>query len=55
VAGVAKMSAKDLFEQRKKYSNFSVIMQETLRYHVQHLAMFTMDKSEVITFVEDGI
>ncbi|KAK7801712.1 hypothetical protein U0070_013206 [Myodes glareolus] len=33
--GVPKMSAKDLFEQRKKYSNSNVIMHETSQYHVQ--------------------
>ncbi|XP_012888840.1 PREDICTED: epidermal growth factor receptor kinase substrate 8-like protein 2 isoform X1 [Dipodomys ordii] len=54
-AGVAKMSAKDLFEQRKKYSNSNVIMHETSQYHVQHLATFIMDKSEAITSVDDAI
>ncbi|XP_006893260.1 PREDICTED: epidermal growth factor receptor kinase substrate 8-like protein 2 [Elephantulus edwardii] len=53
--GVAKMSAKDLFEQRKKYSNSNVIMHETSQYHVQHLATFIMDKSEAIASVEDAI
>ncbi|XP_069911501.1 epidermal growth factor receptor kinase substrate 8-like protein 2 isoform X2 [Oryctolagus cuniculus] len=53
--GVAKMSAKDLFEQRKKYSNSNVIMQETSQYHVQHLATFIMDKSEAIASVDDAI
>ncbi|XP_057582838.1 epidermal growth factor receptor kinase substrate 8-like protein 2 isoform X2 [Hippopotamus amphibius kiboko] len=53
--GVAKMSAKDLFEQRKKYSNSNVIMHETSQYHVQHLATFIMDKSEAIVSVEDAI
>lgn len=53
--GVAKMSAKDLFEQRKKYSNSNVIMHETSQYHVQHLATFIMDKSEAIVTVDDAI
>uniref|UniRef100_A0A8D2IR20 Epidermal growth factor receptor kinase substrate 8-like protein 2 n=1 Tax=Urocitellus parryii TaxID=9999 RepID=A0A8D2IR20_UROPR len=53
--GAAKMSAKDLFEQRKKYSNSNVIMHETSQYHVQHLATFIMDKSEAITSVDDAI
>ncbi|KAM9078495.1 epidermal growth factor receptor kinase substrate 8-like protein 2 isoform 2-T2 [Megaptera novaeangliae] len=53
--GVAKMSAKDLFAQRKKYSNSNVIMHETSQYHVQHLATFIMDKSEAIVSVEDAI
>ncbi|XP_042763251.1 epidermal growth factor receptor kinase substrate 8-like protein 2 isoform X1 [Panthera leo] len=53
--GVAKMSAKDLFEQRKKYSNSNIIMHETSQYHVQHLATFIMDKSEAIASVEDAI
>ncbi|KAI2557898.1 EPS8L2 isoform 26, partial [Pan troglodytes] len=53
--GVAKMSPKDLFEQRKKYSNSNVIMHETSQYHVQHLATFIMDKSEAITSVDDAI
>ncbi|XP_070314036.1 epidermal growth factor receptor kinase substrate 8-like protein 2 isoform X6 [Odocoileus virginianus] len=35
--GAPKMSAKDLFEQRKKYSNSSVIVHETSQYHVQPL------------------
>lgn len=52
---VAKMSAKDLFEQRKKYSNSNVIMHETSQYHVQHLATFIMDKSEAIVSVDDAI
>ncbi|XP_014389490.1 PREDICTED: epidermal growth factor receptor kinase substrate 8-like protein 2 [Myotis brandtii] len=49
------MSAKDLFEQRKKYSNSNVIMHETSQYHVQHLATFIMDKSEAIVSVDDAI
>lgn len=53
--GVTKMSAKDLFEQRKKYSNSNVIMHETSQYHVQHLATFIMDKSEAIVSVDDAI
>ncbi|XP_053418728.1 epidermal growth factor receptor kinase substrate 8-like protein 2 isoform X3 [Nycticebus coucang] len=53
--GVAKMSPKDLFEQRKKYSNSNVIMNETSQYHVQHLATFIMDKSEAIVSVDDAI
>uniref|UniRef100_A0A8D1KVU5 Epidermal growth factor receptor kinase substrate 8-like protein 2 n=1 Tax=Sus scrofa TaxID=9823 RepID=A0A8D1KVU5_PIG len=53
--GVAKMSAKDLFAQRKKYSNSNVIMHETSQYHVQHLATFIMDKSEAIASVDDAI
>ncbi|XP_078538938.1 epidermal growth factor receptor kinase substrate 8-like protein 2 [Lissotriton helveticus] len=50
-----KMSAKDLFEQRKKYSNSNIIMQETSQYHVEHLATFVMDKSEAIVTVDDAI
>ncbi|XP_031799443.1 epidermal growth factor receptor kinase substrate 8-like protein 2 [Sarcophilus harrisii] len=42
-------------EQRKKYSNSNVIMQETSQYHVQHLATFIMDKSESIVTVEDAV
>ncbi|XP_069480139.1 epidermal growth factor receptor kinase substrate 8-like protein 2 [Ambystoma mexicanum] len=53
--GQPKMSAKDLFEQRKKYSNSNVIMQETSQYHVEHLATFVMDKSEAIVTVDDAI
>ncbi|XP_003461359.1 epidermal growth factor receptor kinase substrate 8-like protein 2 isoform X2 [Cavia porcellus] len=53
--GMARMSAKDLFEQRKKYSNSNVIMHEISQYHVQHLATFIMDKSEAITSVDDAI
>ncbi|XP_053140671.1 epidermal growth factor receptor kinase substrate 8-like protein 2 [Hemicordylus capensis] len=53
--GAAKMSAKDLYEQRKKYSNSNVIMHETSQYHVQHLATFVMDKSEAIVTVDDAI
>ncbi|XP_013203267.1 epidermal growth factor receptor kinase substrate 8-like protein 2 isoform X2 [Microtus ochrogaster] len=49
------MSAKDLFEQRKKYSNSNVIMHETSQYHVQHLVTFIMDKSEAIASVDDAI
>ncbi|KAK9410124.1 epidermal growth factor receptor kinase substrate 8-like 2 [Crotalus adamanteus] len=53
--GVGKMSAKDLYEQRKKYSNSNIIMHETSQYHVQHLATFIMDKSEAIVTVEDAV
>ncbi|XP_076971388.1 epidermal growth factor receptor kinase substrate 8-like protein 2 isoform X2 [Tamandua tetradactyla] len=49
------MSAKDLFEQRKKYSNSNFIMQETSQYHVQHLATFIIDKSEAVASVDDAI
>ncbi|XP_073687822.1 epidermal growth factor receptor kinase substrate 8-like protein 2 isoform X2 [Garra rufa] len=51
----SKISAKTLFEQRKKYSNSNVIMQETSQYHVQHLSTFIMDKSESIATVDDAI
>ncbi|XP_028814973.1 epidermal growth factor receptor kinase substrate 8-like protein 2 [Denticeps clupeoides] len=51
----SKISAKALFEQRKKYSNSNVIMQETSQYHVEHLSTFVMDKSESIATVEDAI
>uniref|UniRef100_A0A673MQ62 Epidermal growth factor receptor kinase substrate 8-like protein 2 n=1 Tax=Sinocyclocheilus rhinocerous TaxID=307959 RepID=A0A673MQ62_9TELE len=44
-----------LSEQRKKYSNSNVIMQETSQYHVQHLSTFVMDKSESIATVDDAI
>ncbi|XP_048463190.1 epidermal growth factor receptor kinase substrate 8-like protein 2 isoform X2 [Rhincodon typus] len=50
-----KMSAKALYEQRKKYSNSNVIMHETSQYHVEHLATFAMDKSESIVTIDDGI
>ncbi|MEE6498564.1 hypothetical protein FKM82_003156 [Ascaphus truei] len=53
--GPGKMSAKDLFEQRKKYSNSNVIMHETSRYHVEHLATFIMDKNDAITTADDAI
>ncbi|XP_019402860.1 PREDICTED: epidermal growth factor receptor kinase substrate 8-like protein 2 [Crocodylus porosus] len=53
--GASKLSAKDLYEQRKKYSNSNVIMHETSQYHVQHLATFIMDKSESIITVDDAI
>lgn len=51
----SKISAKTLYEQRKKYSNSNVIMQETSQYHVEHLATFVMDKSESIGTVDDAI
>ncbi|KAG2462005.1 ES8L2 protein, partial [Polypterus senegalus] len=54
-SGATKMSAKALYEQRKKYSNSNVIMQETSQYHVEHLSTFMMDKSESITTVDDAI
>ncbi|XP_019375341.1 PREDICTED: epidermal growth factor receptor kinase substrate 8-like protein 2 isoform X2 [Gavialis gangeticus] len=53
--GASKLSAKDLYEQRKKYSNSNVIMHETSQYHVQHLATFIMDKSESIITVDDAV
>uniref|UniRef100_A0A6Q2XT29 Epidermal growth factor receptor kinase substrate 8-like protein 2 n=1 Tax=Esox lucius TaxID=8010 RepID=A0A6Q2XT29_ESOLU len=42
-------------EQRKKYSNSNVIMQETSQYHVEHLSTFVMDKTESIATVDDAI
>ncbi|CAH2325346.1 epidermal growth factor receptor kinase substrate 8 2, partial [Pelobates cultripes] len=53
--GSGKMSAKDLFEQRKKYSNSNVIMHETSQYNVEHLATFVMDKSDALGTVDDAI
>ncbi|XP_060694829.1 epidermal growth factor receptor kinase substrate 8-like protein 2 [Hemiscyllium ocellatum] len=50
-----KMSAKALYEQRKKYSNSNIIMHETSQYHVEHLATFAMDKSESIVTIDDGV
>ncbi|XP_061102837.1 epidermal growth factor receptor kinase substrate 8-like protein 2 isoform X1 [Conger conger] len=51
----SKLSAKALYEQRKKYSNSNVIMQETSQYHVEHLSTFMMDKTESIATVDDAI
>lgn len=51
----SKISAKALYEQRKKYSNSNYIMHETSQYHVEHLSTFVMDKTESITTVDDGI
>ncbi|KAJ0069971.1 hypothetical protein NL108_017733 [Boleophthalmus pectinirostris] len=51
----SKLSAKALYEQRKKYSNSNYIMQETSQYHVEHLSTFIMDKSESIATVDDAI
>ncbi|KAM6937414.1 LOW QUALITY PROTEIN: epidermal growth factor receptor kinase substrate 8-like protein 2 [Xenentodon cancila] len=51
----SKLSAKALYEQRKKYSNSNFIMQETSQYHVEHLSTFIMDKTESIVTVDDAI
>ncbi|XP_061773171.1 epidermal growth factor receptor kinase substrate 8-like protein 2 isoform X1 [Nerophis ophidion] len=51
----SKISAKALFEQRKKYSNSNFIMHETSQYHVEHLSTFIMDKAESIITVDDAI
>ncbi|XP_069037839.1 epidermal growth factor receptor kinase substrate 8-like protein 2 isoform X2 [Lepisosteus oculatus] len=51
----SKLSAKALYEQRKKYSNSNIIMQETSQYHVEHLSTFMMDKSESISTVDDAV
>ncbi|XP_053368373.1 epidermal growth factor receptor kinase substrate 8-like protein 2 isoform X2 [Clarias gariepinus] len=51
----SRISAKALFEQRKKYSNSNFIMQETSQYHVQHLSTFIMDKAESIATVDDAV
>ncbi|KAJ8402946.1 hypothetical protein AAFF_G00362600 [Aldrovandia affinis] len=51
----SKISAKDLYEQRKKYSNSNIIMQETSQYHVEHLSTFMMDKNDAIATVDDAI
>ncbi|XP_053304689.1 epidermal growth factor receptor kinase substrate 8-like protein 2 isoform X2 [Spea bombifrons] len=53
--GPARMSAKDLFEQRKKYSNSNVIMHETSQYNVEHLATFMMDKNDALGTVDDAV
>ncbi|XP_051884883.1 epidermal growth factor receptor kinase substrate 8-like protein 2 [Pristis pectinata] len=54
-AAEGRLSAKALYEQRKKYSNSNVITQETSQYHVEHLATFAMDKSESVVTIDDGI
>ncbi|XP_075883269.1 epidermal growth factor receptor kinase substrate 8-like protein 2 isoform X2 [Nelusetta ayraudi] len=51
----SRLSAKALYEQRKKYSNSNYIMQETSQYHVEHLSTFLMDKAESITTVDDAV
>ncbi|KAM9753031.1 epidermal growth factor receptor kinase substrate 8-like protein 2 isoform 1-T1 [Menidia menidia] len=51
----SKISAKALYEQRKKYSNSNFIMHETSQYHVEHLSTFMMDKTESIVTVDDAI
>ncbi|XP_017562202.1 epidermal growth factor receptor kinase substrate 8-like protein 2 isoform X2 [Pygocentrus nattereri] len=51
----SKISAKALYEQRKKYSNSNFIMQETSQYHVQHLSTFIMDKTESIATIDDAV
>lgn len=51
----SKISAKALYEQRKKYSNSNYIMHETSQYHVEHLSTFIMDKTESIATVDDAI
>ncbi|XP_034032261.1 epidermal growth factor receptor kinase substrate 8-like protein 2 isoform X2 [Thalassophryne amazonica] len=51
----SKLSAKALYEQRKKYSNSNFIMHETSQYHVEHLSTFIMDKTESIVTVDDAI
>ncbi|KAM9807735.1 epidermal growth factor receptor kinase substrate 8-like protein 2 [Neosynchiropus ocellatus] len=51
----SKLSAKALYEQRKKYSNSNYIMHETSQYHVEHLSTFIMDKTESIATVDDAI
>ncbi|XP_076863125.1 epidermal growth factor receptor kinase substrate 8-like protein 2 isoform X2 [Brachyhypopomus gauderio] len=51
----SRMSAKALYEQRKKYSNSNFIMQETSQYHVQHLSTFIMDKMESIVTIDDAV
>ncbi|XP_032378121.1 epidermal growth factor receptor kinase substrate 8-like protein 2 isoform X2 [Etheostoma spectabile] len=51
----SKISAKALYEQRKKYSNSNYIMHETSQYHVEHLSTFIMDTTESITTVDDAI
>uniref|UniRef100_A0A3P9KH36 Epidermal growth factor receptor kinase substrate 8-like protein 2 n=1 Tax=Oryzias latipes TaxID=8090 RepID=A0A3P9KH36_ORYLA len=51
----SKLSAKALYEQRKKYSNSNYITHEISQYHVEHLSTFMMDKSESIITVDDAI
>ncbi|XP_031420502.1 epidermal growth factor receptor kinase substrate 8-like protein 2 [Clupea harengus] len=51
----SKISAKTLYEQRKKYSNSNIIMQDTSQYHVEHLSTFMMDKADSIATMDDAI
>ncbi|XP_069494130.1 epidermal growth factor receptor kinase substrate 8-like protein 1 [Ambystoma mexicanum] len=51
--GLGKPSAKSIYEQRKKYSNF--IMADISQYHVNHLVTFTIDEDDDVHTVEDAI
>ncbi|XP_078511139.1 epidermal growth factor receptor kinase substrate 8-like protein 1 [Lissotriton helveticus] len=51
--GLGKPSAKSIYEQRKKYSNF--IMADISQYNVNHLVTFTIDEDDDVHTVEDAI
>uniref|UniRef100_A0A8C4QPV4 Epidermal growth factor receptor kinase substrate 8-like protein 2 n=1 Tax=Eptatretus burgeri TaxID=7764 RepID=A0A8C4QPV4_EPTBU len=50
-----KLSAKQLYEQRKNYIRSSNIMAETSQYLVEHLCTLPMDRSDGISSVDDGL
>ncbi|XP_069056842.1 epidermal growth factor receptor kinase substrate 8-like protein 1 [Pleurodeles waltl] len=51
--GLGKPSAKSIYEQRKRYSNF--IMADVSQYNVNHLVTFTIDEDDDVHTVEDAI
>nr|XP_033816242.1 epidermal growth factor receptor kinase substrate 8-like protein 1 isoform X2 [Geotrypetes seraphini] len=51
--GLAKPSARSIYEQRKRYSNF--VMADVSQYQVNHLVTFTIDEDDDVHTVEDAI
>ncbi|XP_029440883.1 epidermal growth factor receptor kinase substrate 8-like protein 1 isoform X2 [Rhinatrema bivittatum] len=53
INGVGKPSARSIYEQRKKYSNF--VMADVSQYQVNHLVTFTINEEDDVHTVEDAI
>lgn len=55
LSGHSKPSAREIYEQRKKYSTSNFIMADTSQYSVDHLVSFCMDGSDSVHTVEGAV
>ncbi|XP_028669520.1 epidermal growth factor receptor kinase substrate 8-like protein 1 [Erpetoichthys calabaricus] len=55
LTGHGRLSAKAIYEQRKKYSSTNFIMADTSQYSVNHLVTFSIDPNENVRTVEDAL